>query len=45
VIGQFVYEALDAEQKKRFAPVKVSPQVWDYVSDHTGKIYVLYGSR
>lgn len=45
VIGQFVYEALDAEQKKKFAPVKVSPQVWDYVSDHTGKIYVLYGSK
>lgn len=45
VIGQFVYEALDDAQKKRFAPVKVSPQIWDYVSDHTGKIYVLYGSR
>ncbi len=45
VVGQFVYEALDNEQKKKFAPVKVSPQVWDYVSDHTGKIYVLYGSK
>jgi class 3 adenylate cyclase len=45
VVGQFVYEALDDEQKKKFAPVKVSPQTWDYVSDHTGKIYVLYGSR
>lgn len=45
VIGQFVYEALADEQKKRFSPVKISPQVWDYVSDHTGKIYMLYGSR
>jgi class 3 adenylate cyclase len=45
VIGQFVYEALDDGQKKHFAPVKVNPQVWDYVSDHTGKIYVLYGSK
>jgi adenylate cyclase len=45
MIGQFVYEALCDEAKEAFAPVQIGPEKWDYVSDYTGKIYKLYGSR
>jgi adenylate cyclase len=44
VIGQFVYEALGEEQQASYSPLSVSPEMWGYVSDHTGKIYQLYGS-
>ncbi len=45
IIGQFVYEALCDETKELFSPVQLSPERWDYVSDYTGKIYKLYGSK
>jgi adenylate cyclase len=45
IIGQFIYEALCDEAKAAFVPVEVSPEKWDYVSDYTGKIYKLYGSK
>jgi adenylate cyclase len=45
VVGQFVYEALCDETKEAFFPVQVDPDKWDYVSDYTGKIYKLYGSK
>jgi class 3 adenylate cyclase len=45
MIGQFVYEALREDVKAAFALVQTSPEDWDYVSDYTGKIYKLYGSR
>ncbi|HEX9677847.1 adenylate/guanylate cyclase domain-containing protein [Nitrososphaera sp.] len=44
VIGEFVYEALADEQKGLFKPLVVSTEVWEYMSDYTGKIYQLYGS-
>jgi class 3 adenylate cyclase len=44
VVGQFVYEALCSEQQASYKPLSVSPEVWGYMSDHTGKIYQLYGS-
>lgn len=44
VVGQFVYEALPQGQQAMFKPLSVSPEVWGYVSDYTGKIYQLYGS-
>ncbi|WP_337863286.1 adenylate/guanylate cyclase domain-containing protein [Nitrososphaera sp.] len=44
VIGQFVYEALREDQQAHFKPLSVSPEVWGYMSDYTGKIYQLYGS-
>ena len=45
MIGQFVYEALCDKGKEAFTPMPTDPEKWDYVSDHTGKIYKLYGSR
>ncbi|MEO9363170.1 MAG: adenylate/guanylate cyclase domain-containing protein [Nitrososphaera sp.] len=45
VVGQFVYEALCDKAKEAFSPVQLGPDKWDYVSDYTGKIYKLYGSR
>ncbi|MEO9295951.1 MAG: adenylate/guanylate cyclase domain-containing protein [Nitrososphaera sp.] len=44
MIGQFVYEALCESQQASYKPMSISPEVWGYVSDHTGKIYQLYGS-
>lgn len=44
MIGQFVYEALCEGQQASFKPISISPETWGYVSDHTGKIYQLYGS-
>ena len=44
MIGQFVYEALCEEQQASYKPMTISPEIWGYVSDHTGKIYQLYGS-
>jgi adenylate cyclase len=44
VVGEFVYEALTDEQKGLFKPLVVSTEMWEYVSDYTGKVYQLYGS-
>lgn len=44
VVGEFVYEALADEQKGLFNPLVVSTEVWEYMSDYTGKVYQLYGS-
>lgn len=44
VVGQFVYDALCGEQQASYKPLSVSPEVWGYMSDYTGKIYQLYGS-
>jgi len=44
VVGEFVYEALADEQKGLFKPLVVSTEVWEYMSDYTGKVYQLYGS-
>jgi adenylate cyclase len=44
VVGEFVYEALADEQRGLFKPLVVSTEVWEYMSDYTGKVYQLYGS-
>jgi class 3 adenylate cyclase len=45
VIGQLVYQTLEAEQKSMFRLLPISRQIWDYLSDKTGGgIYHLYGS-
>lgn len=44
VIGQFVYESLQEDQKIKFNELKIRSDVWNYISKHTGKIYKIYGS-
>lgn len=42
VIGQYVYEALDEEQKDAFALMTVPSHIWSYLSSKTGNPYKLY---
>ncbi|MEM3160041.1 MAG: adenylate/guanylate cyclase domain-containing protein [Nitrososphaera sp.] len=42
VIGQYVYDALDKEQRDAFKQLS-TPEMWNYVSSKTGKLYNLYG--
>jgi len=42
VIGQYVYDALDKKQRYVFKQLS-TPEMWDYVSSKTGKLYNLYG--
>jgi adenylate cyclase len=44
VIGQMVYDVLDDRQKSTFHQLKISPEVWSYVSDYSRGIYSLYGT-
>jgi adenylate cyclase len=44
IIGQLVYDRLDATQKYAFKVLPVSSDVWSYVSNNSGYIYSLYGS-
>ena len=44
VIGQMVYDVLDDRQKATFYPLKISSEVWSYVSDYSRGIYLLYGT-
>jgi class 3 adenylate cyclase len=44
VIGQMVYDVLDDRQKSTFHPLKISSEVWNYVSDYSHGIYPLYGT-
>lgn len=44
VIGQMVYDVLDERQKSTFHPLRISPEVWNYVSDYSHGIYPLYGT-
>jgi class 3 adenylate cyclase len=44
VIGQMVYDLLDDRQKSSFSLIQVSPEIWSYMSDQTGKVYRLYGT-
>ena len=44
VIGQMVYDVLDDRQKTTFYPLKISYEVWSYVSDYSRGIYPLYGT-
>jgi class 3 adenylate cyclase len=44
VIGQMVYDVLDDRQKSTFHQLRISPEVWSYVSDYSHGIYLLYGT-
>jgi adenylate cyclase len=45
VIGQFVYDALDENQKSTFEVVEVTEDKWGYTNAKTGGIYRVYRSR
>ena len=42
VIGQYVYNVLDKEQKDAFKLLSIPSSIWDYVSSKTGSLYNLY---
>jgi adenylate cyclase len=42
VIGRYVYDALDREQKNTFKMLNVPSELWSYVSGKTGKPYKVY---
>jgi class 3 adenylate cyclase len=44
VIGHMVYDLLDDRQKSTFHPLKITPEMWSYVSDYSGGIYQVYGT-
>jgi class 3 adenylate cyclase len=44
MIGQLVYNVLEEEQKCTFHKLSITPELWNYVSANTGKIYNLYSS-
>ena len=44
VIGQLVYDVLEEEQQRTFSKLSITPELWNYVSSNTGKIYNLYTS-
>ncbi|MBV9179217.1 MAG: adenylate/guanylate cyclase domain-containing protein [Nitrososphaeraceae archaeon] len=44
IIGQLVYNILEDKQKSAFRLLSISSDIWDYVSNYTGKTYSLYGS-
>jgi len=44
VIGQMVYDLLDERQKSTFHPLRISPEVWSYMSDYSQGIYQVYGT-
>ena len=44
VIGQMVYDVLDERQKSTFHSLKISSELWSYVSDYSHGIYLLYGT-
>jgi adenylate cyclase len=42
VIGQYVYDVLDGEQKDAFKMLSSPSNMWNYVSSKTGDLYNLY---
>jgi adenylate cyclase len=44
VIGQYVYEELDKQQKDAFKLLSTPPETWSYVGSKTGNLYSLYVS-
>ncbi len=44
VVGQMVYDVLDERQKPTFHPLKISSELWSYVSDYSDGIYLVYGT-
>src|ERR671932_968589 len=44
IIGQLVYDVLEQKQKSTFRLLSISSDIWNYVSNYTGRTYSLYGS-
>jgi adenylate cyclase len=45
VIGQKLFDKLDAKNKNLFTQLNSNPEIWNYSIGSTGKIYNLYGSN
>ncbi len=45
VIGQFVYDSMDMNQKDRFDECPIHKDIWNYISSTSGRIYKIYGSK
>jgi hypothetical protein len=46
VIGQLVYDVLEDNQKSVFQQLRISPEIWSYVSNNTGgNIYNVYTNK
>jgi class 3 adenylate cyclase len=43
-IGQSAYNILDEKQKSTFERLDVSPNIWSYLNEKTGKMYQVYSS-
>ncbi len=43
-IGQSAYNILDEKQKSTFEKLNVSPNIWSYLNEKTGKMYQVYSS-
>lgn len=42
VVGRYVFDALDREEKEAFKILTVPGELWSYVSSKTGKVYDVY---
>jgi hypothetical protein len=45
VVGQYVYDVLDSDEKKDFKQLPTPSEIWSYVSSKTGKPYDLYTNK
>ena len=45
VIGQFVYDTLDENQRSRFEEVRTRDDTWTYTNEKTGGLYRVYRSK
>ena len=45
VIGQFVYDTLDDNQKSRFEEVSTRNNTWNYTNEKTGSLYRVYRQK
>ena len=45
VVGQYVYDVLDRDEKKDFKRLPISSEIWSYVSSKTGRPYALYTNQ
>lgn len=43
-IGQAAYDILDEKQKSTFEELDVSPNIWSYLNEKTGRMYQVYSS-
>lgn len=45
VVGQYVYDVLDSNEKQSFERLSIPSEVWSYVSSRTGRPYNLYTNQ